>query len=152
MWLIEKRNDLYTYSPPPPPQFACWTLSHSMKNLVFYSSLRWKMIMANSLTTSPMHLSIKCCEGVCFDRSYKRGCDAAAMRRKGRRVGWSKQLRCPVSEIVKRPRIWVIMPLNSSQTHVETLGVTSEVFPRGIGPLAWRALAFRGVFRSENNK
>ena len=35
--------------------------------------------------------------------------------------------------------------------HVETLSVTNEVFPRGIGPLAWRALAFRGVFRSENN-
>ena len=71
---------------------------------------------------------------------------------KGRRVGRTKQLCCPVSEIVKRPRMWAINPLNTPRKHVETLSVTNEVFPRGIGPLAWRALAFRGVFRSENSE
>ena len=40
---------------------------HSMKNLVFHSLLRWKMIILPSLTTSLMHLSLKGWEKVLFE-------------------------------------------------------------------------------------
>ena len=72
-----------------------------------------------------------------LDRSYERGCDAAAMRRRRRGGGCddrSNRLCYPVSEIVRRPRMRAINPLNSPRMHVETLSVTNEVL--GIGPLA----------------
>ena len=46
--------------------------SHSMENLAFHSLLRWKMIIPSTLTTSPMHLSLKGWENVLFELGSER--------------------------------------------------------------------------------
>ena len=77
--------------------------SHSMENLAFHSLLRWKMIIPPTLTTSPMHFSLKGWENVrskpmgvkgstlchlMFGVCFRRSCESSnGTRRTQRRCG-----------------------------------------------------------------
>ena len=56
------KSDQFQISPAASPE-----ISHSMESLSFRSLLRWKMITPSTLTTSPIHFSLKDWENVRFE-------------------------------------------------------------------------------------
>ena len=75
---VEESHQLFTiYSPALPlprvivsnfpSSLTRNSTSHSMKNLAFHSSFRWKIIMLPILTTSLIHFSLKGWENVLFE-------------------------------------------------------------------------------------
>ena len=78
-WFLDRPHRLnlslpWVWSISNVPVASPERLHHTvMENVAFHRLLRWKMIILPTLTTSPIHFSLKGWENVCFERVGVKG-------------------------------------------------------------------------------